>query len=144
MKTTDPFRRRNLWLRFVVCLLVALGSLEGTVLCVGAEGHVEVERSKGSCCGALGAAASDTASPSVQSTLEDECGTCVDVPLPHGGPASPSSAHGRPFQTLPFVALLAALHPTFFPQQPPFRFTDRETPPLSPGLSTLRSIILLL
>jgi len=71
------------WL--LVVFMVGQGTMPGLVVCLGDDGHAEVEKTQGECCdpsrqpapeqgGYVLAAAS-------QSTAGDSCGSCTDSPL---------------------------------------------------------------
>jgi len=90
----------------IACVLFALGSAEGLVLCCGDDGHVALETSvTGTCCHSGLSMGSQKASHSVLS-LDDHCskspcGICVDIPLSAGQKAvySAQDRNKRPAAT---------------------------------------------
>lgn len=70
-----------------ICLLIAGNLTHSTVLCFGADGHIELESAFRKCCNDLvHSSASDQKqfSPEAEHEIGKHCGPCVDVPISIG------------------------------------------------------------
>lgn len=72
----------------IICLLVASSSVQGTVLCFGADGHIEFESAfHDQCSDHAHSCPHDRDSPGAECGEEGKhchCGPCVDVPVDIG------------------------------------------------------------
>jgi hypothetical protein len=71
----------------LICLLVICNLAQGVVLCLGADGHIEIESAfHKRCAGPAHSGASDKNQSFYQSDNEDckHCGPCIDVPISFG------------------------------------------------------------
>ena len=69
---------------FLSAFIVAQGTIPGVVMCLGEDGHVEVERTLGGCCDPSRQPAAEWAGyvlAASESTTDDSCGSCTDSPL---------------------------------------------------------------
>ena len=75
----------NLGLSVLICILLLVSSLQGTVLCIGKDVHVAP---CSDCCGNVAIGVSQEASKAslkdVFSSNKDNCSLCVDVPISVG------------------------------------------------------------
>jgi hypothetical protein len=64
---------RNVHVGFTLLAYLLSGGIGGSgTLCIGADGHVEIESSNADCC------SSETGTPPAN---DDPCGACLDIPL---------------------------------------------------------------
>jgi hypothetical protein len=71
----------------LICLLVICNLAQGVVLCLGADGHIEIESAfHKRCAGPAHSDASDNNQSFGQTDNEDckHCGPCIDVPISFG------------------------------------------------------------
>jgi hypothetical protein len=129
----------------VLCLLMPVSAV-GLVLCVGEDGHIAFEFARNSRC-ATPIAPTSTLSYQITpwTSLPDHCGPCVDVPLltseddqqfivpspPLLAPDVPVLALAMPLVAMPVV-----------PAAPMSAWSSYPT--VSPILTTLRTVVLLL
>jgi hypothetical protein len=119
----------------ILLFLQASHGFAGLNLCIGRDGHVEIESAVAGCCPGLDRKDSDLASIQEQSP----CASCIDVSLGNLD-AGPMTAPGATVQSvfLPPPTVLERVSP----QVPsPASAIDQEAPPGMP-LSAVRSIVL--
>ena len=79
------------------CMLVAPGAAMGTVVCIGSDGHVQLEAARHGRCRSLtvppAAWQSSTGGPRAEA---DHCGACVDLPVLIGDTREYSGAVAAP------------------------------------------------
>ena len=128
------------------CILVAPGAAMDTVVCLGIDGHVQLEAARHGRCRSLTVPPSAWQSPIGATGAEaDHCGACVDLPILLGDTlACPGSVSAPPAQlsvpvpvltasvAVPGIDLIAAL--SLVPS-PPF---------LRPVILALRTVVLLI
>ena len=91
----------------VVVTLSGVAPAHDFVLCIGEEGHVELEPAhEGRCSTAHGAECSDLANLKIDVPHEPDscCGSCTDIPLFALSPGVELNLPGRRVDTLPTVA----------------------------------------
>jgi hypothetical protein len=119
----------------ILLVLQASHSFAGLNLCIGQDGHVEIESAEAGCCPGLDRKDSDLAS------IQDQapCASCIDVSLGDLN-ASPMTAAGATVQSvfLPPPAVLERISPQV---PPPASAFDQEVPP-GMSLCDVRSIVL--
>ncbi|MEK7993974.1 MAG: hypothetical protein AAB403_09250, partial [Planctomycetota bacterium] len=68
--------------------MLTFSSSEAMVLCIGQDGHVAIEASDSRCCGHLpwvsGIQYAHTLVATGSSARDDDCGTCLDIPISSG------------------------------------------------------------
>jgi hypothetical protein len=85
------FSQTGRWPITILALLCAVGVHQtafAQVLCIGEDGHVEVEYASADCCGDAGESSRRDCEPLFNTEDEDcrdRCGACVDVPLGTNG-----------------------------------------------------------
>lgn len=126
--------------------LLTPGQMIGTVLCIGADGHIAVEVAENGRCGSL-----STPVPPPREHITkmlpstDHCGPCVDVSL------STSNIDDQPLLSAPSslpkleapVLALVALAVSVSSESPQTYFV-LQPPPLASPLIALRTVVLLL
>ncbi|MHC4193094.1 MAG: hypothetical protein ACYSP9_02825 [Planctomycetota bacterium] len=141
-------RPKQASIRFIsvaICTFVLISNLQLFVLCIGQDGHVAIEVAGSDCCESLAVGVARTDLTAVDkgesAASNDDCSSCVDIPL-SGGLAD-----------TPGIAKRASL---FFLASAPVSPSHVETPQLSelqvaletslltPYFTPLRSIILLI
>lgn len=119
------------WPAILLALFVAMGMHQATfaqVLCIGEDGHVEVELATDDCCGDNAIPASGDRSAHVDcedADCADHCGACLDVPIGTNGRIATQSGSMDRSET-PAVCLVLA-HPTVRDSSVPAYFTNRGT-----------------
>jgi hypothetical protein len=64
------------------CILVAPGAAMGTVMCIGIDGHVQLEPARHGRCRSLTVPPAAWQSPAGGTLAEaDHCGSCIDLPV---------------------------------------------------------------
>ncbi len=140
------FRAAVRLLAILLCFCLSLGALDGRVLCVGADGHVAVERSIGGRCGDFFGGSSATHAPHVSLTEDHDshCGPCFDIALNTGHFGKPDRSSQKivaPVQALSPLAESANVLCNSVPSQRAWHFLP---PPRDGALSCLRTTILLI
>lgn len=83
------------WLSLIICLSIAISSLGPASLCIGEKGHIAIEALGSKCCQsfATGVYQSGPIGSGHHSLLsdDDDCGSCVDIPLSAGFSATPNN-----------------------------------------------------
>ena len=125
--------------------LLMSGQVIGTVLCIGADGHIAVEVAQNGRCGSLSTPVPPREHITKMLPSTDHCGPCVDVSLSTSNIddqpllSAPSSLPKLEAPVLALVALVVAVSiespQTYFVLQPP---------PLASTLIALRTVVLLL
>jgi hypothetical protein len=140
-------RRRSFQFIIIAVLSVFLllpGQVMGTVLCIGADGHIALEIAKNGRCGNLSSVPSrEHITPMPQNT--DHCGVCVDVSLSASNSndqqifSAPSASPKLEAPVLALVPLVIAI----YTESSPLYFV---LPPASRAntLIALRTVVLLL
>jgi hypothetical protein len=101
--------RRSATAALVLALLlhpIAEGLGAASVLCIGADGHVENEPVAQACNGCEEDAPAPTEAPCLQT--DDVCCACLDLPIPGGTGSSGTPAPQKPVPTLALTAPLPA------------------------------------
>jgi hypothetical protein len=117
----------------VVYLLAAAFSVEGSVLCVGEDGHIAIEF--------VNACGGSESSAQLAGTEGDGCGTCLDVQM------VTSPAHTRAVSHFPQSHSVICSTPVSLPALPKEHFKTHGNLPeysVSPSLASLHSIVLLI
>jgi len=124
--------------------LLLPGQALGTVLCIGADGHIALEIAKNGRCGNLSSVPSrEHITPMPQNT--DHCGVCVDVSLSasHSDDQQIFSAPSTsPKLEAPVLAVVPLVISTYT-EPPPLRFVLPPSP-RAHTLIALRTVVLLL
>jgi len=136
----------------LVALLVAggLGNAHGVVLCLAADGHVEIESEPEKCCSGLLSARSGSRELAARELVDapgnsSHCGPCVDIPIGIGDPTIQKNLilQNSPSPVKPLAAVASGY--TFGPSEaslgqsaPTVRRADDGT------LSSLRTTVLLI
>ncbi len=142
-------RASTLWAVALVIVFFPLfqGTAPGLVLCLGMDGHMEVENSRnGSCCSSTETPLREhfLSSSLTPETADDHCGHCIDIPITRNG------FDLRRCQSHRFsLPVLLPAHSTLFLQQPFLdTFCEKRIPAKpSPGTTVLahfRTISLLI
>jgi len=101
-------RKSTAWFGLVLYTLVALGGVDGFVLCFGDDGHVGLETMSNHChqCATLEASStgSEPFAETSPSRCRNYCGSCVDVPIAIGSPHPHSIPESVPLLSLQPVA----------------------------------------
>jgi hypothetical protein len=129
---------------------VALGGVDGLVLCFGDDGHVGLETMSNHChqCATLEASStgSEPFAETTSSRCRNYCGSCVDIPIAIGSP----DPHSIP-ESAPLVALQPVAAAIFTDAVGALRATPLATnivleapPPASSPLNSLRTVVLLI
>jgi hypothetical protein len=124
--------------------LLLPGQALGTVLCIGADGHIALEIAKNGRCGDLSSVPSrEHITPMPQNT--DHCGVCVDVSLSASNSDDQqilSAPSASPKLEAPVLALMPLII-SIYTESPPLRFV---LPPSSRAntLIALSTVVLLL
>jgi hypothetical protein len=143
-------RKSTVWFGVVLYTLVALGGVDGIVLCFGDDGHVGLETMSKHChrCATLEASStgSEPFAETSPSRCRNYCGSCVDIPIAIGSPDPHSIPESAPLVALQPVAatiftdavgaLLATPSATTFAFEAP--------PPAGSPLDFIRTVVLLI
>jgi len=82
-------------LSLIICLSITISSLGPAILCIGEKGHIAIEAIRSRCCQSFAAGANQSASIRAdQHSLlsdDDDCGSCVDIPLSAGFSVTPDN-----------------------------------------------------
>ena len=76
------------YLSALIILLLAFSNSQAVVLCIGEDGHITIEAASSNCCtnAPVGTSkAGATIFVDDSHSANDECGSCVDIPLFGGG-----------------------------------------------------------
>jgi len=128
------------------CLLVAPGAAMGTVVCIGSDGHVQLEAARHGRCRSLTVPPSAWQSQTGGTRAEaDHCGACVDLPVLIGAtreyPGSVAAPSAQLYIPVPVLTVSVAVLGTdltpalSFVSSPPF---------LRPVILALRTVVLLI
>ena len=127
----------------VICLLVALSNCGVVVLCIGGDGHIAIETTGSGCCGHTFSAISKgdaTAFIEDSGPANEDCGSCVDIPL-SGGFAG-SATISKKANVWSCVTTAVSTLPQADPQMSGLK-PAVESFEITPFFSPLRSVILL-
>jgi hypothetical protein len=138
--------RSLLSLMLLFCLLIAPGAALGTVVCIGSDGHVQLEAARHGRCHSLtvspAAWQAQTAGPLAEA---DHCGSCVDIPVLIGDTreysrsiAAPPTQMSVPMSALPVVVVVPD------PDLTPIRSLVSSPLFFRPVILVLRTVVLLI
>src|SRR5262245_25065132 len=141
---------KRLWssitaLFLILCLLMPL-SAAGLVLCIGEDGHIALEFARNSrCTTPIVPTSALTQQITPWTSLPDHCGPCVDVPLLTSEDDQQFIAPSPPLLTpnIPMLALATPLVAIPIVSAAPTSGWS-SLPTVSPILTTLRTVVLLL
>ncbi|HUT28166.1 MAG TPA: hypothetical protein VMX13_00125 [Sedimentisphaerales bacterium] len=126
-----------------ICLLMLFNTCGAGVLCIGEDGHIAIATADISCCGhSLAEIHTGYAAAFVEdsSPVTDNCGSCVDIPLPGGFSGSVNIAK-RACVSLSVSTAVSAT-PGAGPQISELNWAVKSFE-ITPFFSPLRSVILL-
>lgn len=120
---------------FLLQLVQASPAFAGLNLCIGEEGHVEVEVQESPCC------PSQTGFP-LEATFaveSDDCTSCIDVGLAHQDPQPPALQENASGKVLPSLSRWLGVRASGSPSLSASALTG---PSDAPALQALRTVVL--
>ena len=128
------------------CILVAPGAAMGTVVCIGIDGHVQLEAARHGRCRSLTVPPSAWQSPTGGTRAEaDHCGSCVDIPVLIGDTREyPGSIAAPPAQLYVPVPVLTVSIAILGIDLTPALSLVSSPPFLRPVILALRTVVLLI
>jgi len=128
------------------CILVAPGAAMGTVVCIGIDGHVQLEAARHGRCRSLTVPPAAWQSPTGDTRAEaDHCGSCVDIPALIGDtreyPGAVAAPPAQLYVPVPVLTVSAAVPGT---DMTPALALGSSPLCLPPVTLTLRTVVLLI
>jgi hypothetical protein len=128
------------------CILVAPGAAMDTVVCIGIDGHVQLEAARHGRCRSLTVLPSAWQSPIGGTRAEaDHCGSCIDLPVLIGAtreyPGSVAAPSAQSYVPVPALTMSVAVLGT---DLPPALALLSSPLFLRPVILALRTVVLLI